>query len=191
MKFCMLFLQLLFGTICLGQKDSIPQTELTIVQGRDSIHISTEVHQIVLKAEPFKLVFHTLNTDAIFLNCSFDSTAYCQLISGNKDSLTCFHSSLTFSEQGKNFYRDIIVVNSVNRGYHCLFAYSPDDQIVRFDNVEITNSNNWIGVRTVEKIYVLPGVGITPLSSLKGRIIYLVFSPRMEKDGVPLSIKFE
>lgn len=171
--------------------DSTRQTYLTIVQGSDSLKISKETNHISLKAETFKLVFHTFNTDAVYLNCSFDSTAYTQIIHQQKDSLTCFHSPQTFSEYEKNYDHDITIVKYVNRGYHCLFAYAEDDQFVRFDSVHINNPNNWVGVRTVENIYVLPGVGITSLASLKGKYIYFVFSPRQEKDGHALRIKFE
>ena len=186
------FISLLFSFAVYSQIDSISkQTYLTIVQGTDSIKISENVSQITLKAETFKFVFHTLNSDAVFLNCSFDSTAYFQVLSNKNDSLTCFHSPQTFSETEKNYYHQIIVVKTVNRGYHCLYAYAEDDQFVRFDSVNVNNSNDWIGVRTVEQVYVLPGVGITSLASLKGKYIYFVYSPGQEKNGKALRIYFE
>ncbi len=192
MKLCLFLFQLIFLMNAYGQSSSIKKTELTVVQGNDTIKIMQNSHQIALKALPFKLVFHTINTDAVFLSCSFDSTSYFQILSNQKDSLTCFESSQTFSEVAKNFDRDISVVKFVNRGYHCLFAYAiEDEQFVRFDSVQINTPNDWTGVRTVETIFVLPDDGIAALSTLKGKFIYLVFSPSVEKNGHALRIKFE
>jgi len=174
-----------------AQNDSIPSTQLTIIQGTDTTIISQETSQITLKTEPFKLVFHTLNTNAVYLNCSYDSTSYLQVLSNEMDSLTCFNSPQTFSEESQNYFHQITIVKNVNRGYHCLFAYSHDAEFVRFDSVIIKNKNNWVGVRTVESLYVLPGVGITSLSAVTDRNIYFVYSPGIEKYGKGLRIKFE
>ena len=190
MKYDILTFYLTSFFISFGQLDSIGTTKLVIVQNTDSIHVDG-TNNVNLKATPFKLVFHTHNTNAVYLNCSFDSTAYYQILDNEKDSLTCFTSTQTFSEDEKNYDHDITVVKYVDRGYHCLFAYAEDEQFVRFDSVQIFNPNNWIGVRTVESIYVLPGVGVTSLSTLPGKSIYLVFSPSLEQDGEALKITFE
>lgn len=191
MKFNILLLSLVVTSISFGQRDSTKQIFLTIVQGSDSLQITEETHEITLNSKPFNFTFHTLNTDAVFLNCSFDSTAYTQILLNQKDRLTCFESSQTFVEEEKNYSHDMMVVQTVDVGYHCLFAYADDEQFVRFDKVYVKNPNDWIGVRTVESIYVLPDVGITSLATLKGKTIYCVFSPSKEKDGEALKITFE
>ena len=191
MKFNIFLLSLVMTSIAFGQRDSTKQTFLTIVQGADSLMISEGTREITLKSEAFNFTFHTLNTDAVFLNCSFDSTAYTQVLLNQKDRLTCFESSQTFAEDEKNYNLDIAVGKFVDDGYHCLYAYADDEQFVRFDKVYVKNPNDWIGVRTVESIYIKPGVGIASLSTLKGKTIYCVFSPSEEKDGQALKITFE
>ena len=191
MKYYLLPFLLSLTTLLFGQNDSLVSTQLTIVQGTDSTLISKEVNSIIIKAQPFKLIFHTLYSDAVYLNCSFDSTSYIQVINNQMDSITCFNLPQTFSEEGKNYNHNITVVNYVNRGYHCLYAYSEDEQFVRFDSVAIKNKNNWIGTRTVGSIYILPKIGITALSTLVGKQIFFVFSPGLEKYGHALKILFE
>jgi len=191
MKYYLLPFLLSLTTFIFGQNDSLVTTQLTIVQGTDSILITKEINSISIKAQPFKLIFHTLNSDAVYLNCSFDSTAFVQVINNQLDSITCFNPPQTFSEEGHNYDHDITVVNYVNRGYHCLYAYSEDQQFIRFDSVVIKNENDWVGTRTVESIYILPKVGMASLNTLVGKYVYFVFSPGIENNGHPLKILFE
>lgn len=191
MKYVLILCHLFFLLNAFGQTDSVMRAELTIVQGTDSIRINDETHQLTLKAEAFKFVFHAYNTDAVFLSCSSDSTSYLQVMMNQKDSLTCFYPSHTYAEYERNQFHDITIENYSDGGYHCLFAYAEDKQFVRLDSVYINNPNDWVGVRTVESVTLSPRIGITELSELKGKYIYFVFSAGEIKNGHALRIYFE
>lgn len=194
-EFKMKVLVILFVSLSLfkscGKQQKTATTNLTIVQGSDSVSISDNTHNITLQSAPFKFVFQTKNADKVYLSCSFDSTAYNQVLNNQKDSLTCFHSPQTFSEKGGNPDNEIFAVKNINRGYHCLFAYNEIENLIRFDSVHLKNPDDWTGVRSVDSILVLPGSENLPISTLKDKHIYFVFSPSREKDGHALRVDFE
>tara|TARA_B100000508_G_C11435318_1_gene265702 strand:- start:57 stop:632 length:576 start_codon:yes stop_codon:yes gene_type:complete len=177
--------------ISFAQSHNEASTQLLIVQGSDSTCIEDSTNSIDLKTEPFSFVFHSINTDAVFLNCSFDSTSYHKVIRADYDSLVCFDPTDTFVEEEKNYNRDIIISKEFDDGYHCLFGINDDERFIRFDKVFVESSNDWIGVRTVESVYVKPGKGLTSLDYLKEKSLYIVFSPGLEKFGYALRINFE
>lgn len=185
---------ILFGLVynysLFAQIDNKPTTKLIIVQGLDSLQIDDTIKSIYLKAESFKLVFHTFNSTSVLFHCSYDSTSYRQVISGKASELTCFDSYKTFIEPSKNADKDIIAVRDVDRGYHCLFGVA-EDEFIRFDNVDYINKNEWIGTRTVEKIYDIEKEGDKPVNELSGEIFYFLFSPGIEKEGKPLKVYFK
>lgn len=184
---------ILFGLVhnysLFAQIENRPLTKLIIIQGSDSLQIYDTIKSIYLKTEPFKLVFHTYNSTSVLFHCSYDSTSYHQVISGKASELTCFDSYKTFSEPSKNAEKDIIAVRDVDRGYHCLFGIA-EGEFIRFDNVEYVNKDEWIGTRTVEKIYDIEKEGYKPIYELSGEIFYFLFSPGIEKEGKPLKVYF-
>ena len=170
---------------------SLPEasTELTIQQSDRCIVVDSTVSQIVLLNQAFTLTFHSLNTNRVYLNASYDSTCFCAAINDSLANSPCFVSSGTYSETVKNRDLDIYVTSSCDRGHHCLFGHSVDDQFIRFDKVELLSNNEFIGHRTVISILQLPG-GDIPVGALAGKTVYLVYSPGEESKGKTLKITF-
>lgn len=194
MKFKQNIYLIFFALICnytlLGQTDNKPLTNLLIIQGFDSLQIDDTINSIYLKPEPFKLVFHTFHSTSVLFHCSYDSTCYWQVINGKSSELTCFDSYKTFVEPSKNVDKDIIAVRDIDRGYHCLFGIA-EDEFVRFDNVRHINEEEWVGTRTVEKIYDIEKELEKATNELSGEILYFLFSPGIEKEGKPLKVYFK
>ena len=105
------------------------------------------------------------------------------------DSLLCFDPPRTYVEYSKNRDRQIFITESSNRGYHCLFGHSVDENLIRLDRVTMLTKNEWIGQRTVHSILALPG-GDVPIHSLKNRDVYFTYSPGLVNSGKGLKIKF-
>ncbi len=169
--------------------DTIPKTLLSIVQGKDSSVITDKTKEIVLSTDSFKLYFSTQNTDCVFLNCSYDSMA-CHYASINQlEKIDVFTPPQTFAENSKNQDHDLSVVNNASDGYHCLYAFSEDEEFIRFDQVWGTTKANWIGLRSVSSIFE-PGKNTLVLKEMKGRTIYLIYSPGIVNKALALKIVF-
>lgn len=167
-----------------------PSVSAFITQFKDTIWISDTTRVIPLKCAPFAVHFKAAYTNMVFLNCSFDSIAYKQISVNQKDSLTCFRSSQTFSEPRMNYTHDIIITREVDDGYHCLFGKNDNPEFIRFDNVNQIDTNTWIGTRTVEMVYIVPRKGITELKELNGKKVYFIYSPGLEHDGKAFVVSF-
>jgi hypothetical protein len=192
----LLWSALFFGLIqtLMAQKtvaqDTLPKTLLSIVQGKDSLVILDNTREITLKADSFLLYFTTQNTDCVFLNVSYDSIAYHYAGRNELHKIDLFTPPQTFSEYSKNPDHEVFVVDNVSDGYHCLFAFSEDEEFIRFDKVMGTQKSNWIGLRTVSSMFNSAKNNV-PIKDLKGKTIYFVFSPGIIEQGKPLKIHFK
>jgi len=183
------FLLPFLSNVC--AKDHAPFTKLTIVQDGDSLHIKPEFMEIQLRCKPFELVFHSFNTEVVYLSSSYDSTSYIQVVRNQAHLLTCFDSGKECAENPENADRDIFAMKYVDRGFHYLCARDTEDCYARFNRTKIISKNEWIGVRIVESIYVLPGAIKIPISRLSGTVLYFVYSPGIEKRGKGLKVSFK
>ncbi len=170
--------------------DTIPKTVLSIVQGKDSLVITDQTKELVLFADSFRLYFTTQNADCVFLNCSFDSMAYYYALRNQLEKIDVFTPPQTFAEDRKNKDHDLTVVNNASDGYHCLFAFSEDEEFIRFNQVWGTTKENWVGLRSVGSLFE-PGKNNIALKELKGRTIYLIYSPGIENRALGLKITFK
>lgn len=170
--------------------DSIPKTVLSIVQGKDSLIITEKIIEIVLSTDSFKLYFTTQHTDYVFLNCSFDSMAYHYALLNQLEKIDVFTPPQTFAENRKNQDHDLSVVNNASDGYHCLYAFSEDEEFIRFDQVWGTTKANWIGLRSVSSLFE-PGKSTLALKEMKGRTIYIIYSPGIDNRALGLKITFK
>jgi hypothetical protein len=199
MKFKHIIIIVLLFSIGLNQKlmgnqvfsnDTIPKTVLSIVQGKDSLVITDKTKEIVLSTDSFKLYFTTQNTDCVFLNCSYDSMAYHYASINQLEKIDVFTPPQTFAENSKNQDHDLSVVNNASDGYHCLYAFSEDEEFIRFDQVLGTTKANWIGLRSVSSIFE-PGKSNLALKDIKGKTLYLIYSPGIENKALALKIMFK
>ena len=171
-------------------QETLPKTLLSIVQGKDSMVIGENTNEITLKADSFLLYFTTQHTDCVFLNVSYDSIAY--HYAGRKElhKIDLFTPPQTFSEYSKNPDHEVFVVDNVSDGYHCLFAFSDDEEFIRFDKVIGTQKSNWIGLRSVSNVFNSAKNNV-PIKDLKGKTLYIVYSPGIIEEGKPLKITFQ
>ncbi len=174
----------------INSNDTLPKTTLSIVQGKDSLVITDKTKEIVLSTDSFRLYFSTQNTDCVFLNCSYDSMAYHYANLNQLEKIDVFTPPQTFAENSKNQDHDLSVVNNASDGYHCLYAFSEDEEFIRFDQVWGTTKDNWIGLRSVSSIFE-PGKSNIDLKELKGKTLYLVYSPGIENRAIGLKVNFK
>ncbi len=199
MRFKYIITYILLFSVGLNQKlmgnqvhsnDTIPKTVLSIVQGKDSLVITDKTKEIVLNADSFQLYFTTQHTDCVFLNCSFDSMAYHYANLNQLEKIDVFTPPQTFAEDRKNKDHDLTVVNNASDGYHCLFAFSEDEEFIRFNQVWGNTQANWIGLRSVGSLFE-PGKSNIPLKEMKGKTIYLIYSPGIENRAIGLKVVFK
>jgi len=175
------------STKSVHEKNKSGETSLTIVQLGDSISVSPDMNEVELKSAPFQLVFNTKGTNQVFVNAALEPTSYNKVINGKQSELSCFFSAQTFSEYAKNKDLEILVVDTTNDGYHCMFGHSIDEQFIRFDQGHKLKEKRWIGVRTVNTLNVLRKKEVK-MEHASGTIFYLVYSPGQEKDGEAIKV---
>ena len=191
MKHLLIFIAVFCYYSTFSQTDTIPSVNLTVVQGSDSVKITNAFNSISLKAAPFKLVFHTFNSDFIYLNSSLDSTNYSLVKNQMSDSLECFHEyNIFFGIGDNNYWKDLKIDNRYPGGSDYLVGIHEDEKMIGFDSLIVHDRDEWLGVKTIESLTVTPKLGWDYLQYLKGKTLYMVYSPGLEKFGKIARLSF-
>lgn len=182
-----------FMLTSLHQGYFVIKTSLEILQGNTRFKIKKKGQLIVLKPEPFSLMFTTKGSDRVYLFASIDSLEYTKAKQKRLSELKCFSSYSAFSEPSENADRELYINGKNHLGFHCLFALHEDDEFIRFNTVRITNHHKWVGTRVVEQVLFIDNFTKQSVAcdSLKGQVIYLNYSAGQEDNATSVKLIFQ